>query len=58
MPDATLDNVLMVRVEFAEPFAGTVTGFALKTACADFGTPPTLRLTLPEKPFSELRLIV
>jgi hypothetical protein len=48
----------MVSVEFAVPFAGTDTVFALKTARANFGTPPTLRLTLPENPFSEVRLIV
>lgn len=41
---------LMVKVELAVPFVVTETGSGLKLPLANFGTPLTLRLTLPLNP--------
>jgi hypothetical protein len=51
-PGAVLEGVVTVRMLVPEPLG---TGFVLKVAFAPAGSPPTLRLTLPAKPFDGVR---
>ena len=48
--------VVMLSVEEPEPLAGTATTGGLKLAEVLLGKPLTDRLTLPEKPFTEVRV--
>ncbi len=50
--------VATVRVEEAEPEAGTETGLGLKLGVAPAGTPLALRFTLPLKLFNEVTVTV
>ncbi len=58
VPRAEFLFVLTVKIELDVPLALTVTGFELKLALVNLGSPLTLRLTLPLKPPDEVMEIV